>query len=88
MNFENLLNSYRLLWSNRSLPAQIGAEHTLKEAIKVDLLDQMTHPRLRKRPEEKFLNALKRLLDSNLSSEHKIQLIQLHVEVLKSIQLK
>jgi hypothetical protein len=84
-----LLEAYRSLWSNRSLPATAEeARAVLIEAIQRDLKDEMTHPRLRKSPYEKFALALKRISDSSLSAEAKYLLIRIYVtEAEKLIKL-
>jgi hypothetical protein len=84
-----LLEAYRSLWSNRSLHAtEEQAREVLIEAIQRDLKDEMTHPRLRKSPYEKFALALKRISDSALSAEAKFLLIRTYVaEAEKLVQL-
>lgn len=81
-----LLKSYQSLWSNRSLKEVHNEELTLKDIIKAELLDEKTHPRLRKSPEAKFVQASKRIVYSNLSHEEKLQLLLLHHEVIEEIR--
>nr|WP_249310336.1 hypothetical protein [Bacillus sp. FJAT-49736] len=68
--------SYRSTWNNRLLRDDSKtAEEILKDAIKNELLDENTHPRLRKRKEEKFYYAIKRISDSPISDTAKAKLI-------------
>ncbi len=81
--FLYLLNSYRGLWNNRQLGyTDSSAEAVLKEAIKRDLLDENSHPRIRKNKEEKYYLAIKRIIESSLHEKDKLQLIQLYTESL------
>ncbi len=84
IHYSKLLDSYRALWNNRSL--QLMDEHEpktiLNQAIHRELLDEYSHPRVRKSKEEKFYLAIKRITDSSLDIEDKMDLIQLHVQVM------
>ncbi|AST07034.1 hypothetical protein AF2641_09210 [Anoxybacillus flavithermus] len=81
-----LLEAYRSLWSNRSLPAkENNAETVLYDAIRRDLLDEMTHPRLRKSPYEKFSLALKRIASSSLDAKQQYELVRLYVQQLENL---
>ena len=87
MNFEHLLEEYRKIWNNRRLDAgNSESELILKEAIKRELLDGNSHPRTRKSPFEKYFSASKRLLASGLEDKDKISLLQLHVDVLSTLE--
>lgn len=81
MDYEQLLSSYRVLWSNRSLPIEQNALYTLEEAIKKDILDEMTHPRLRKSKEKKLIAAIKRIIQSSLTEHEKLELIHIHMMI-------
>ncbi|CUA79443.1 MULTISPECIES: hypothetical protein [Anoxybacillus] len=81
-----LLEAYRSLWSNRSLPAtENEAEEVLIDAIRRDLLDEMTHPRLRKSPYEKFSLAIKRIASSSLDAKQQYELVRLYVQQLENL---
>ncbi|SFA91916.1 MULTISPECIES: hypothetical protein [unclassified Bacillus (in: firmicutes)] len=78
-NFDDLLNQYRHIWNNRNLIAdEKESEEILKEAIKRELLDENSHPRVRKNSFEKYFYAVKRVLSSQLSETNKLKLIELH----------
>ncbi|MBD1379025.1 hypothetical protein [Metabacillus arenae] len=88
MNISELLASYRSLWINRKLPVEDGEEKTLLQAIKKDLKDELTHPRLRKNSADKFLAATKRIMNSSLEDNVKLHLIKLHLLVLDEVKDK
>jgi hypothetical protein len=76
-NPEKLLESYKELWSNRSLSHPSRPEYQLlEEAIRIELKDELTHPRTRKSPSEKYFLAIKRICGSPLKETEKLELIQ------------
>ncbi|WP_191561340.1 hypothetical protein [Bacillus idriensis] len=82
----HLLEVYRTLWSNRKLAGSESDLQTLQSAIKVELMDEMTHPRLRKNIDQKFFLAAKRITESTISSEDKTELIALHIKMYEEIK--
>lgn len=86
VNFDELLQEYRSIWNNRKLNAEGNtSKEILMEAIKRELLDENTHPRVRKGIYEKYFTASKRIIQSVLSQETKLLLLDLHLKVLKDI---
>lgn len=85
-DFDHLLNEYRKLWNNRVLAVRDSSEETLVDAIKRELLDENSHPRIRKNKHEKFFLAVKRISQSKLTDMDKINLINLHIELLEHKQ--
>lgn len=83
---KKLLQSFRLLWNNRSLPVVENERLTLEKAIKADLLDEITHPRLRKSHGRKLVAAINRILQSDLSDGEKIGLIDCYIQIFDKIQ--
>jgi hypothetical protein len=77
--YDKLLKEYRDLWNNRKLEAEESPEFILKEAITRDLKDENSHPRARRTLKEKYFLATKRIVESALSNESKILLIQMHI---------
>ncbi|WP_229592533.1 hypothetical protein [Rossellomorea vietnamensis] len=59
----------------------ISPEQVLKEAIKRELEDANSHPRVRKSIEVKYYLATKRITESDLSNDDKVRLIHLHIEM-------
>ncbi|WP_234969325.1 hypothetical protein [Bacillus massilinigeriensis] len=86
LEYQRLLDIYRKLWNSRSLICCDDEEHTLKEAILRELKDENTHPRVRQTMQEKFYQAVKRLLDSPLKEKDKIQLISVYVEIAEKLK--
>lgn len=83
---EYYLTIYREIWNNRRLESQSDPETVLYDAIRRDLLDENSHPRARRTNTEKYYLATKRILESSLSSEDKIDLIRLHQNQLEIIR--
>lgn len=85
-SFEALLEAYRQIWKNRLLISEgTSSEEILKETIKRELLDGNSHPRVRKSKEEKYLSATKRIIESDLTSEVKVSLIKVHLEMVSQL---
>ncbi|WP_223700922.1 hypothetical protein [Sutcliffiella deserti] len=81
-----LLVAYKLLWSSRSLASEgKSEEEQLIEAIRVELKDELTHPRLRKDPKAKYFLAIKRITTSTLTDREQISLIKQFNVVLEQI---
>ncbi|MFT9600073.1 hypothetical protein [Mesobacillus sp.] len=86
MDYEKILEDYRTIWNNRRLQSDQSPEEILREAIKRDLKDENSHPRARRTLMEKYYLATKRILETSLTSESKILLIQLHVKLVEAIK--
>jgi hypothetical protein len=79
MNFDFLLKEYRTIWNHRLLNTEeSSSEQVLKEAIKRELLDENSHPRIRRNYYEKYYFSIKRITSSSILPEAKLSLIQLH----------
>lgn len=85
-HYSYLLEQYRSLWNNRTLSLEESSENTLIEAIKRELLDEKTHPRIRRGIHEKFYFAVKRINESSLSDTDKENLITLYVKVVEQLK--
>ncbi|WP_235846834.1 hypothetical protein [Neobacillus soli] len=86
VDFAVLLNEYRTIWNNRLLRTEkIGSKATLLEVIKRELLDENSHPRIRKNKYEKYFSAIKRVTDSTISSDAKLKLIKIHNEIMEEL---
>ncbi|MCA1054509.1 hypothetical protein LCM10_05880 [Rossellomorea aquimaris] len=86
LNDQRLLVEYRSIWKNRLLEQDDqAAGNILNEAIRRDLLDENSHPRVRKTIKDKYVMATKRIIESGLSSDSKVQLLQLHVQVMEQL---
>lgn len=77
---------YRLIWNNRLLVMdEKNSKDTLWEAIIRELLDENSHPRIRKNRFEKYYSAVKRITNSSISLDAKLQLIELHNEIMDQL---
>lgn len=87
VSFDYLLEQYRLIWNHRLLETMgQSSKETLLEAIKKELLDENSHPRVRKNKFEKYFSAINRVSDSTVSPEAKVQLIKIHNKVMEEIR--
>ncbi|MEA3322444.1 MAG: hypothetical protein U9Q88_20800 [Bacillota bacterium] len=73
-----LLELYRLLWNNRSLESIDGCDEKelVQQAIRRELKDELTHPRTRKQPIEKYYLAVKRIIESKINASEQLLLIK------------
>ncbi|QIZ11128.1 hypothetical protein HFZ78_25300 [Priestia megaterium] len=86
MSFDELLEEYRQIWNNRILETEgKGSEVILVEAIKRELQDENSHPRIRKNKYEKYYSAIKRVINSTISLEAKLLLIKIYNEVMEEL---
>lgn len=83
-DFARLLGEYRKIWNNRLLEKEGESnESILKEAIIRELRDENSHPRVRKPVHSKYYSAVKRILDSSLDIAVKLELIELHTDIVE-----
>ena len=85
INFDELLTEYRMIWNNRILAASDSSEETLTEAVKRELLDENSHPRIRKNKFEKYYSAISRITQSTISNEAKVSLIHVHTGIMEKL---
>ncbi|MGD6780319.1 hypothetical protein ACQCT3_13930 [Sutcliffiella horikoshii] len=83
-----LVESYKLLWNNRSMEFLDGGDQKelLEQAIRRELKDELTHPRTRKQPMDKYYLAVKRIVESKLNATEQILLIKEFTLVLEEIK--
>lgn len=87
VDYSELLAAYRTLWVNRPLVAsEEQSKEVLLEMIGRDLRDENSHPRARKNPYAKFYLATKRIVDSTLTDDKKIALMNTHIEIFENIE--
>ncbi|HWO95619.1 MAG TPA: hypothetical protein VNM45_04655 [Bacillus sp. (in: firmicutes)] len=90
-DYVQLLDSYRKLWVNRSLQLKNdegenkSERDILYEAIKKDLLDEMTHPRVRKPADVKLQWAVKRIEEADLEQASKDGLLSLYHSIYNNL---
>jgi hypothetical protein len=85
VDYVELLGEYRRIWNNRLLAAPDSAKEILEDAIKRELLDENSHPRIRKNKFEKYYSATNRVVQSTIPAEAKVQLIHLHTQVMEEL---
>jgi hypothetical protein len=84
--YHSLLEDYRTIWKNRLLhTGNKAAEIILKEAIRRELLDENSHPRVRKPVNAKYVSSSKRIIESDLSPDSKIELLRIHIEMIEGL---
>ncbi|WP_404431652.1 hypothetical protein [Sutcliffiella horikoshii] len=83
-----LLELYKLLWNNRSLEYIDGGDQKeiLQQAIRRELMDELTHPRTRKQPMQKYYLAVKRIVESKLNATEQVLIIKEFTFVLEEIK--
>jgi len=84
--YDGLLNEYRLIWNNRLLAGrEEDSKEILLDAIKRELLDENSHPRIRKNKFVKYYFAIKRVMESTVSTDAKLKLIKLHNQIMAEL---
>jgi hypothetical protein len=85
-NGDALLGAYRMIWNNRLLVTnEKDSGKILIDAITRELLDENSHPRARKNRFEKYYFAIKRVMNSTISTELKFLLIDLHNQIMEDL---
>ncbi|MFP7300549.1 hypothetical protein [Neobacillus niacini] len=86
IDFDMLLAEYRSIWNNRLLIASDkSSEEILTEAVRRELLDENSHPRIRKNKYEKYYSAVSRITQSTISNEAKVSLIHFHNGIMEKL---
>ncbi|MGE6260336.1 hypothetical protein ACQKCU_21055 [Heyndrickxia sporothermodurans] len=86
MNESKLFEAYLSIWNNRKpQKGSNSTEDSLRKLVVVELLDEQTHPRIRKSVEVKFYYAVKRIIESSLNDSEKTALIQYYINVMSEI---
>ena len=80
-----IIQAYQTLFPYRHTTVTFTTNEQLEEIIRVELLDELTHPRVRKTPAEKLQIAYDRIENSSLSDNLKMQLKQLYMTVYKNV---
>jgi hypothetical protein len=79
-NNDELLDSFKLLWSNRKFDEDKDSLLLIQEIIVTDLKDELAHPRTKTTPYKKFYQAVKRITESNIQTDHRLQIIKLYLQ--------
>lgn len=87
VDYSELLAAYRTLWVNRPIvSSEEQSKEVLLEMIRRDLRDENSHPRARKNPYAKFYLATRRILDSTITDDKKLVLMNAHIEIFENIE--
>lgn len=87
MDFDYLLGEYRTIWNNRKLEKENeSSEEILIQLMERELLDENSHPRARRNRYEKYYLSVKRLTESDISHEGKLQLIELYNQIMEALK--
>lgn len=76
-----MIEAYRKLWPNRTGVDAISTEEELEQKIRIELNDELTHPRVRKTRQQKLELALTRIDQSDLNAEEKNSLSALYKKI-------
>ncbi|MBZ5202608.1 hypothetical protein HU147_15480 [Planomicrobium chinense] len=76
-----MIEAYRKLWPNRAGVDAISTEEELEQKIRIELNDELTHPRVRKTRQQKLELALTRIDQSDLNAEEKNSLSALYKKI-------
>lgn len=82
---KSLIEAYQSLFPFRRSTQSITTIDDLESIIKIELLDELTHPRVRKIPSEKLQLALLRIDESSLTEQEKMSLKAFYGEVFNSV---
>ena len=80
-----IIQAYQTLFPFRKAATTITTIEQLDRCIRSELLDELTHPRVRKTPTDKLQIAVDRIENSDISDMLKVQLIQLYMTVFESV---
>lgn len=84
-NEQKLLLLYLKIWNNRQLD-YASEDKLIFELIRRELLDENTHPRVRKNKFEKFYTSIERLSASELKDDEKVLLLDVYVQMMKQLK--
>jgi hypothetical protein len=80
-----IIQAYQTLFPFRKATETITTMEQLERCIRIELLDELTHPRVRKTSTDKLLIAVDRIGNSDLSDMLKEELIQLYKTVSENV---
>ena len=80
-----IIQAYQTLFPFRQSATTITSIEQLEQRIRIELLDELTHPRVRKSPSDKLEIAVDRIENSEMSDMLKVKLKQLYKTVFESV---
>lgn len=82
---DELLKAYQSLFPFRRSTISMETIEHLEASIRIELLDELTHPRVRKSTDEKLKTAYERIDQSDLNKDIKVELKQVYDKVYDSV---
>lgn len=80
-----LIQAYQTLFSHRQSVLELETTSQLESSIQIELLDELTHPRVRKSPKQKLDIAYERIEKSTVNPAIKQQLKELYSSVYNKV---
>lgn len=85
---KELLRGYQELFPNRQSANDLHTLDQLKDIIRIEMLDELTHPRVRKKPSEKLEIAKARIENSELNPKLKLEMTDIYISVFDNVNSK
>jgi hypothetical protein len=82
---KSTIEAYQSLYPFRQTAKAISSIKELETCIQTELLDELTHPRVRKSPTEKLQLAYLRIDESSLNEQEKASLKAIYMGVLNIV---
>ncbi|MDN7241025.1 hypothetical protein QWY14_04445 [Planococcus sp. N028] len=76
-----MIQAFKKLWPQRAAVENISSMEELETYMRIELNDELTHPRVRKSKSEKLQLALDRIEQSDLSVEEKNEIAELYKKI-------
>lgn len=76
-----MIEAFKKLWPQRAAVDAISSMEELEKYMRIELNDELTHPRVRKTKEEKLQLALERIGQSDLAEAEKKELAELYKKI-------
>ncbi|WP_050995773.1 hypothetical protein [Paenisporosarcina sp. TG20] len=80
-----IIKAYQILFPFRQGLSDITTMDQLEDCIRIELLDELTHPRVRKRPDQKLQIAYERIDKSDFNKTLKVSLKNSYEKVFQSV---
>ncbi|TWT00977.1 hypothetical protein [Planomicrobium sp. CPCC 101079] len=76
-----MIEAFKKLWPNRTAVDKISSMEELEKYVRIELNDELTHPRVRKTKAEKLQLAMERIEQSDLADDEKTDLAELYKKI-------
>ncbi len=85
LGMSEIIKAYQILFPFRQGLSDITTMDQLEDCIRIELLDELTHPRVRKRPDQKLQIAYERIDKSDFNKTLKVSLKNSYEKVFQSV---